>query len=96
VQSTAYFIVAEALTNALKHAGANAVHVRMEQLDGQLVVTVTDDGVGGAAPTAGSGLSGLMDRAEALGGRLTVDGPADAGTTLTAVLPYSPALVGHG
>ena len=87
VESTAYFIVAEALTNVVKHAGASSVDVAFGLSGGVLTICVADDGHGVDDPDlAGSGLSGLRDRAEVLGGTLSVDtGPG--GTTLRAALP---------
>lgn len=89
-ESTAYFVVAEALTNALKHSAASTVDVRVVAADGLLIVEVSDDGVGGVGGTqerGGSGLRGLADRVESLGGRFTVDGPAGGGTRVRAELP---------
>jgi PAS domain S-box-containing protein len=86
VEAAAYYVVAEALANVTKHAGACEVRVRAE-LDGDtLVVAVEDDGVGGA-DEAGSGLHGLADRVEALGGRLRLESPDGGGTRLRAVIP---------
>jgi signal transduction histidine kinase len=90
VQTTAYFIVAEALTNAVKYARADAVQVMLTEQDRQLLISVVDDGVGGALPGAGSGLRGLADRAEALGGRLVVESAPGAGTRLEVYLPLLP------
>jgi signal transduction histidine kinase len=87
VESTAYFVVAEALTNVAKHAGASQALVALEQHATSLVIEVTDDGVGGATVGAGSGLPGLSDRVAALGGHLRMHGPAAGGTTLHAELP---------
>jgi signal transduction histidine kinase len=87
VESTAYFVVAEALTNVARHADASAVSVTARELDGQLVIDVRDDGVGGAAPNHGSGLRGLEDRVAAVGGRLRVDSRPGAGTVIHAELP---------
>jgi signal transduction histidine kinase len=87
VEATAYFVVAEALTNAAKHANASRVRVTAEALEGALRVCVRDDGVGGADQADGSGLVGLKDRVEALGGTMTVDSPPGSGTTLVARLP---------
>jgi signal transduction histidine kinase len=86
VEATAYFVACEGLANVVKHAHASAVVVGAHEERGQLVVEVADDGVGGAFPD-GSGLSGLADRVEALGGRLSVDSPASAGTRLVARIP---------
>jgi signal transduction histidine kinase len=87
VEAAAYYVVAEAVTNAVKYAVAERVQVAVARRDGGVVVTVADDGRGGADPAAGSGLRGLADRVEALDGRLTVDSPPGGGTTVTAVLP---------
>jgi signal transduction histidine kinase len=87
VEAAAYYVVSEALANVTKYARASAVRVEVEQVDGHLVVTVSDDGVGGADAAAGSGLRGLADRVEALGGRLEVTSPPGAGTTLRARVP---------
>jgi PAS domain S-box-containing protein len=87
VEAAAYYVVAEALTNVAKYAHAAAVRVDVCRSDGRLHVTVSDDGVGGADPSLGSGLRGLSDRVEALGGRLEVSSRPGAGTTLRATLP---------
>jgi signal transduction histidine kinase len=87
VESTAYFVVAEALTNVAKHSGASECQVALRRQDGYLVVTVADDGVGGAHPAKGHGLAGLADRVQAAGGALNVDSPLGAGTTIIATLP---------
>ncbi len=91
VVATAYFVAAEALTNVLKHAAAQAITLTADDDDGALVLAVHDDGIGGAvlgaAPGAGSGLRGLADRVAALGGHLQLDSPAGVGTTLTVRLP---------
>jgi PAS domain S-box-containing protein len=89
VEAAAYYLVAEALTNAAKHAGASCVNVNLTRADGRAVVEVADDGVGGADLRGGSGLRGLRDRVEALGGTLEVESEEGAGTTLTARLPCS-------
>jgi signal transduction histidine kinase len=82
-------VVAEALTNAAKHAHASFVRVEAVAIDGDLRVSVQDDGVGGADPARGSGLVGLTDRVEALGGKLALDSPPAGGTTLRIDLPLS-------
>jgi signal transduction histidine kinase len=87
VEAAAYYIVAEALTNASKHARADCVRVDVRVLDGRARLEVSDDGVGGADARGGSGLRGLADRVEALGGELAVESLAGVGTTLTARLP---------
>jgi len=87
VEVAAYYVVSEALTNAAKHARASNVSVAVEVHGSVLRVVVRDDGDGGADPNRGSGLLGLKDRAEAIGGRISVVSPHGAGTTLTAELP---------
>jgi signal transduction histidine kinase len=87
VEAAAYFVACEALTNAVKHAGASRITVRAVR-DGQnLVVAVSDDGIGGATPRPGSGLAGLTDRAEAHGGRVVLESPRGGGTRREVVLP---------
>jgi len=87
IEAAAYFIVSEALTNVAKYAQADAATVDM-RLDGEtLVVTIADDGIGGADPGLGSGLRGLVDRIQAVGGRMAVQSPPGQGTTLRAELP---------
>jgi PAS domain S-box-containing protein len=87
VEAAAYYLVSEALTNASKHARASGVRVSVEHRNGNAVVEVADDGVGGADLRGGSGLRGLRDRVEALGGTLTVESREGEGTTLVARLP---------
>jgi PAS domain S-box-containing protein len=87
VEATAYFTVAEGLTNAARYAEATHVEIEAERLNGLLRVEVRDDGRGGAEPAAGSGLRGLADRVAALDGRLEVESPPGAGTLLRAELP---------
>jgi signal transduction histidine kinase len=89
VELAAYYAVAEALTNTAKHASASVVEVEAECGDGVLHVRVRDDGRGGADVTGGSGLVGLTDRMEALGGRLTLASPPGAGTTVDIELPIA-------
>jgi signal transduction histidine kinase len=89
VEATAYFLAAEALTNVARYAEARRARIVIEERDGALVVRVEDDGRGGADPTRGTGLRGLVDRVQALGGVLTVDSPDGAGTVLTATLPLT-------
>jgi signal transduction histidine kinase len=86
---TAYYVAAEAFTNAAKHAGASAVDIVIEQPGGALTVQVRDDGIGGADASRGSGLTGLRDRVEAMGGSMTLESPAGAGTVLTVLLPVT-------
>ena len=90
VEAAAYYLIAEALTNVTKYAQASEVRVRIGAGDASVVVEVSDDGVGGADPATGSGLRGLADRVEALGGTLEVVSPAGAGTTLKAKIPIMP------
>jgi signal transduction histidine kinase len=87
VESAAYFVVAEALTNVAKYARATHASVNVRRQDKQLLVEVTDDGVGGAEPSTGSGLRGLLDRVAAVGGRLELDSPPGRGTTVRAAIP---------
>jgi signal transduction histidine kinase len=87
VATTAYYVAAEALANALKHADAAALTVDVAREDGTLVVSVWDDGRGGAVVTAGSGLAGLRDRVAAIGGVLNLDSRRGAGTRVEARLP---------
>jgi signal transduction histidine kinase len=85
-ETALFYVCCEALANAVKHAGAIRVVITLERHDGRVVATVTDDGGGGADPS-GSGLVGLADRLAALNGRLRVESPLGAGTTVTAVVP---------
>lgn len=87
VETAAYFTACEGLTNAVKHARATKVMLRARHTDGRLVVSVADDGVGGALARNGSGLTGLSDRVAALGGSLRIDSGAGRGTTLVAEFP---------
>ena len=87
VEAAAYYLIAEALTNVAKYAQASAVRVRVAAGDASVIVEVSDDGVGGADPAGGSGLRGLADRVEALGGALDVVSSAGAGTSLRAEIP---------
>jgi signal transduction histidine kinase len=89
VETSAYFVVAEALTNAAKHARCGQVHVGVRVDNGSATVEVHDDGVGGADPSGGSGLRGLADRVSALGGRLEIESPAGEGTTVRARIALS-------
>jgi signal transduction histidine kinase len=88
VEATAYFVTCEGLANVAKHARASRATVSIARNDGLLEVEVADDGVGGAQPASGStGLNGLADRVEALGGRLLVQSPPGAGTRIRAEIP---------
>ena len=90
VEVAAFYVASEALTNVARYAGATHATVRVERSDGAAVVEVSDDGVGGADPSKGSGLRGLGDRLSALDGRLEVDSRAGEGTTIRAWIPWSP------
>jgi signal transduction histidine kinase len=87
VEAAAYYVVAEALTNIAKYASASGVSVVVGRSNGRAVVEVADDGVGGADPARGSGLRGLADRVEALGGAFAVESPQGLGTLLRAEIP---------
>ena len=89
VETAAYFVVSEALTNVSKYAHADHAIVRVERVDGRLLVDVSDDGVGGASADLGTGLRGLSDRVAALSGTLEVSSPPGHGTRLHAELPCS-------
>jgi signal transduction histidine kinase len=86
VETTLYYVVSEALTNAIKHSGASRIEVSMMEDGGDISLRVTDDGRGGADQT-GSGLLGLADRVAARGGRLRVESPTGAGTIINAAIP---------
>jgi len=90
VEVGAYYVVAEALTNAVRHAHPSVVTVHAALSDERLRLTITDDGVGGADPTSGTGLLGLGDRVAALDGRLDIDSAPGRGTTLHITLPDRP------
>ncbi len=90
VELAAYFIVSESLTNVRKYADAEAVRVRVARVADALDVEIVDDGSGGADPASGTGLRGLADRVDALGGRLEVESPPGAGTRISARLPLPP------
>jgi signal transduction histidine kinase len=87
VEAAAYYVTAEALTNVAKYAHATECSVTLSLEDERLRVEISDDGVGGADPSTGSGLLGLRDRVEALDGTLEVDSPPGAGTTVIVELP---------
>jgi signal transduction histidine kinase len=91
VEAAAYYVVAEALTNIAKYARATSARVEVRALGDRLLVEVADDGVGGADHREGSGLRGLADRVESLGGRLYVQSAPGAGTSIRADFPASPA-----
>jgi signal transduction histidine kinase len=87
IEAAAYYVVAEALTNTARYARAEQARVDVATTGDSLIVTVSDDGRGGAALERGSGLRGLADRVEAAGGRLEIDSPIGRGTTIRATLP---------
>jgi signal transduction histidine kinase len=87
VESTVYFVTAEALTNVAKYAAATTANITLAVEHGRLLLLIRDDGAGGADPSTGSGLRGLRDRVEALDGQLHIDSPPGLGTTLIAELP---------
>jgi signal transduction histidine kinase len=87
VEAAAYFVASEAVANAAKHAAASSVTISASRHNGSLVMSVRDNGCGGAAASEGTGLAGLADRVAALGGSLHIDSPAGAGTSVTAELP---------
>ena len=89
VAVAAYYVVSEALTNSAKHANASAVDITADARDGVLTLSIRDDGRGGADPTRGSGLIGLADRVDALGGTIEVVSPIGRGTTLLITLPIA-------
>jgi signal transduction histidine kinase len=90
VESAGYYIASEAITNAAKHAHASVIDVCADARDGALTLSISDDGVGGADPSRGSGIIGLRDRVEALGGTMLVLSPPGQGTTLHVQLPADP------
>jgi signal transduction histidine kinase len=87
VEAAIYYLVAEAITNIAKYAQATQASIAIERSNGTVTVTVSDDGIGGAQPSDGSGLVGLTDRVEALGGRLRIQSPPGHGTHLSAEIP---------
>jgi signal transduction histidine kinase len=87
VETAAYFLACEAMTNAAKHADATQVRVTVRAAGNRLFVEVLDDGVGGAHPSHGGGLTGLHDRVAALGGSLVIDSPTGSGTRIAASIP---------
>jgi signal transduction histidine kinase len=93
IEIAVYYVASEALANAMKHAQASRIEISLTTRNGSLLLSVRDDGVGGANPARGSGLAGLADRVEALGGSIRVHSAAGAGTHITVDLPleYEPA-----
>jgi signal transduction histidine kinase len=90
VEAAVYYVAAEGLTNIAKYAHATSATVELETINGEVVLHVGDNGRGGADPDRGTGLRGLADRVEALGGKLELNSPAGQGTTLTASIPCEP------
>jgi signal transduction histidine kinase len=90
IESAAYYVVAEALTNVVKYSGASSATIRVRTHDDTLTVEVVDDGRGGAQPSEGTGLGGLKDRVEALDGTFEVESVPGAGTRVHADLPLLP------
>jgi signal transduction histidine kinase len=89
VESAAYFVIAEALTNVVRHAKATSTTVTGAIVADTLLISITDDGQGGADPDLGTGLGGLVDRVDALGGTLTLSSPLGGPTVLRLELPCS-------
>jgi signal transduction histidine kinase len=87
VEVAAYFVASEALANATKHAQASRIEVSLARFDGSLLLSIRDDGVGGADAARGSGLVGLTDRVEALGGTIDIESAPGGGTSLVVTLP---------
>jgi signal transduction histidine kinase len=87
IEIAAYYVASEALANAMKHARASIVHIELDTPDTALRLAIRDDGIGGADPARGSGLTGLRDRIEAVGGTFDVTSPAKGGTTLLIEIP---------
>jgi signal transduction histidine kinase len=96
VEVGAYYIASEALTNVAKHAHASVVRVDLGHEDGMLRLSIRDDGIGGVDPGRGSGLVGLQDRVEALGGTITIDSTPGNGTSLVVTLPLDDEAAGAG
>jgi signal transduction histidine kinase len=96
IEVAAYFVASEALANAAKHAQASRMEVSLAMRNGSLVLSIRDDGIGGADPGGGSGLVGLRDRVEALGGTIRIDSPPGGGTSLVVTLPIDVESMGIG
>jgi signal transduction histidine kinase len=90
VEAAGYYIASEAITNVAKHAQATVIDMRADGCDGALILSISDDGIGGADPGRGSGIIGLKDRVEALGGTISVLSPPGHGTALHVQLPADP------
>jgi signal transduction histidine kinase len=93
VEAAGYYIASEAVNNVVKHAQASVIDMRVDGCDGALVLSISDDGIGGADPSRGSGIIGLKDRVEALGGTISVMSPPGHGTALHIQLPADPMAV---
>jgi signal transduction histidine kinase len=89
IEVAAYYVVSEALTNAAKHAHASVVHVDVKAQDAVVRLSIRDDGIGGADPSQGSGLIGLRDRVETVGGRMEIASAAGTGTSLLVTIPIN-------
>jgi signal transduction histidine kinase len=89
LEVAAYYVVSEALTNVAKHAQASVVQVKLKAEDSTVELEIRDDGVGGADPDRGSGLIGLADRVEAIGGRIRTTSQPGSGTSLVVTLPVA-------
>jgi signal transduction histidine kinase len=87
IETAVYYVISEAITNAIKHSRASAISVTVARKDAVMHAAVADDGIGGAVAEDGSGLTGLNDRVEALGGRFSLDSPREHGTTISIELP---------
>jgi signal transduction histidine kinase len=96
IEAAAYYTVSEALTNASKHANATGVWVDVELMENTLHLSIRDDGVGGTDPSRGSGLTGLKDRIEALGGRIRIDSASGSGTLIEVDIPNTQTLQSRG
>ena len=96
VEVAVYYVASEALANAAKHAQASVAEVSLATGNGSLLLSIHDDGVGGADPGRGSGLIGLQDRIEALGGTIKIDSPPDGGTSILVTLPLDVESTGTG
>jgi signal transduction histidine kinase len=86
LETAVYYVVSEAITNAIKHSHASEISVTIRSGD-TLQASIVDDGIGGAEPGGGSGLTGLLDRVDALGGRFALESPATGGTRISVELP---------
>ena len=94
IEAAVYFVCAEALTNATKHAKATRIDVDVSTLDASVVVEITDDGIGGAETSVGSGIGGIRDRVEALGGWSSVSSLPGRGTSIRASIPIHDVATG--